>query len=749
MIAPVALLLACLQGPAIEQQSLPPFVFVERQIPDQGTLYWPVPRDLPGVGTRSRFRVAAPGKLMMMSPPAPPTVLIDGSSPTPASLELIDVNAPAVSYDGTWIAFAGLPAGVYPNDPANNPGAWRIYVIRRDGTGLRQVTFSDQALDLSQFGPAAWQLQPYDDTDPAFLPDGRIVFASTRWPSLSSYGKHFPGGIRTTNLFVVDADGSNLHRITSGHHSAERPLVDPLTGKIVFFRWWFNFRTATQRLSTIPDPNGGFVMHDGLTTSRAFEIHAPKFISENSWHAASVNPDGTQLHMWSGGRRDLETSHAYGGSFTPQGELVANFYPMFNMTEASGFGGIRRHPRGPGAFVPIAGITDLSGTLVLPYTFRLYVGEYFAEPEVLPDGRILVSRAPDYFQDYGLYLIDSDGSNRRLVYDNAGTTEVRARLLIARPLPPIIPDQITQVASALPPVEGGNYFQDGTFAFDALNVYFNAPVDVDVVSAPPVGSGDTLRFFLDMQRVAQGGQTNLDWPVLLREMPIAPDGSVRNSSAPADLPLFEQMRDPEGLVPLTGGPEPIGAAHVTGMNFGRPGAVASCVGCHAGHTMIPVPAAADAQWTNLAPGARVAVSSTWVPGRESHLIDRRAGEGPMWQAWTSTPGQSQGQWVELDFPVPITVRSVRLYDPRKNGDRQSTLHVSQSTVRLFADHGGSVQVASAQSGPLATTGTDVPFPDVLARMLRVELDSVSGTWYGSPAAGLAEIEVIARGEQGP
>jgi hypothetical protein len=43
----------------------------------------------------------------------------------------------------------------------------------------------------------------------------------------------------------------------------------------------------------------------------------------------------------------------------------------------------------------------------------------------------------------------------------------------------------------------------------------------------------------------------------------------------------------------------------------------------------------------------------------------------------------------------------------------------------------------------------VAFPEVKARMLRVELDSVMGTWYGSPAAGLAEIEVIARGEQGP
>ncbi len=36
---------------------------------------------------------------------------------------------------------------------------------------------------------------------------------------------------------------------------------------------------------------------------------------------------------------------------------------------------------------------------------------------------------------------------------------------------------------------GGPYDIDGTFVFDALNVYFNAAVDTDIVSAPPIGSG--------------------------------------------------------------------------------------------------------------------------------------------------------------------------------------------------------------------------------------------------------------------
>ncbi|NJO85186.1 MAG: hypothetical protein HC828_22215, partial [Blastochloris sp.] len=37
-------------------------------------------------------------------------------------------------------------------------------------------------------GAIAGQFERYDDTDPVWLPDGRIVFSSTRWPSLAMYG---------------------------------------------------------------------------------------------------------------------------------------------------------------------------------------------------------------------------------------------------------------------------------------------------------------------------------------------------------------------------------------------------------------------------------------------------------------------------------------------------------------------------------------------------------------------------------
>jgi hypothetical protein len=684
--------------------------------------------------------------------------LIDGSNPTPATFNLIDVNAPAVSYDGTTIAFAGLPAGNYAPGARTNPGAWRIYTIHIDGTNLTQVTFSDQSLNLSQFGTLAQFLAPYDDTDPAWLPDGRLVFSSTRYPSTGQYN-----AVRTTNLFVVHADGSGLHRITTERNGADRPVVDPITGQIVYARWWRNHRFASNSMATIPDPQGGYIQYNGLTTDRNNHVGGPNNLWRNFWQIATIDPDGTDLEMWSGALFDEASNHAYGGAFTPEGDFIANFFPMYNMTEAAGFGGLRRYERGANAYTPLIGITYLTYDYANPSppSHGIFNGSYAAEPDVLPDGRIVFSWAAGIAQDYGLYVMESDGSNPQLLYDLPGTTELRAQVIRPRSLPPIIPDTVTQVANPLPPLAGGPYNTDGVFVFDALNVYFNAPVDVPIVNAPAVGSANLIRFFIDHQRTYNATFPNRDWPILLAELPVAADGSARNEAAPANVPLFEQLRGPNNLVPLTtaahyyvtpageillnvGTVSTSGAGHVAGLNFGRPGVTQQCVGCHIGHSMIPVPAnPADAKWTNLAPGAAVAVSSSRDPLQNRGVIDRRVLAGRITEYWTSAAGQTQNQWVRLTFPVPISVRNVRLYAPRQEGDVNLAVHAT--TVRLFSNAAGTIEVANATTGEIAVAGTDVPFNNVTARVVMVQINSASGTFNGLQVVGLAEIEVIGRG----
>ena len=747
-------------------------VFVSRQIPSNGSVYWDVPNDMPGVMPYSRFRIAAPGKLLVREADGSIRVLIDGTNPTDASLHLIDVNAPAVSYDATQIVFSGLPTGTYDPAAMKNPNAWRLYIINVDGSGLRQLTFSDQDdLDLSQFAGSAGQnqLSQYDDTDPAWLPDGRIAFASTRWPSFAQYG-----AARTTNLYVINADGSNLQRITAERNGAERPLVDPLTGKIVYSRWWRNHRFAINDLTSITHPDHEYIQHNGLTSILNEALAGNKNLKRNDWHLASINPDGTDLKLWSGisgtfGNGQLN-NQAYGGAFTPDGVLYANYFPApGGGTESGGFGGIRRYERGVYRYTPILGLTtSVNQNLASqnPASHGVYAGAFAGEPDVLPDGRIIVSWAPNYNQDYGIHIINADGSNLGVLYDNAGTTELRARVISPRPVPPVIEDTVIENASLLPPLVEGPYDIDGTFTFDALNVYFNAPVDVDIVSAIPVGSAGSIRFFVDHQRLGEGSFPSQDWPILLGELPVAADGSVKDTNAPANVPLFEQIRtrSEDGYtVPLTGrgfAPDnPIftgGAAHVAGLNFGRPGSTAKCVGCHVGHTLIPVPDnPEDALWTNLAPGATITVSSAHSQVKHDGLglIDRRALTGSQYDYWRSDPNEAPDQqWIQLTFPVPVVVRAVRLYNPRFNDQANSDLQVAQATVTLLASSSttgtlGSalLEVGSAVSGPLSEAGTDIAFDDVTANVVRIAFNDVTGTFYGQTVASLAEIEVIAKG----
>jgi len=741
--------------PGTATPTLPPpsdmkvaIVFVSRQIPNNGSIYYESAKDMPGVGPHSRFRVAAPGKLLVREADGTIRTLIDGANPTQASLNLIDVNAPDVSWDGSRIVFAGLVKGNYSSGTVNNPDAWRIYVIDADGKNLRQITVDDGNLNLSQFGNAAGGLTGYDDTDPVWLPDGRIVFSTTRYPTFGQYS-----GVRATNLFVVNADGSNLHRITTERNGADRPVIDPITGKIVFSRWWRNHRFATNDMGTVTTGEGEYNVNLGLTTDRSNHVGGSDFLWRNQWHPAAINPDGTELEQWGGAHHALEESHIYGASFLPNGQLLANFFPMPNMTEAAGFGGLRLYNRGPSTYTPILGITSLNGQTYVndsPPSFGVYRGDYASDATWMPNGLIVLSWASDPNQDYGLYTALPNGKNLQLLYDNPGTTELRAKPLVARTLPPVIADTITQNASPLPPRADGDYLQDGTFTFNALNVYFNGPVDSIPANAPVIGSADHITFFADFQRTSPGSFPQRDWPILLNQLPVAANGSVVNRNAPANLSLFEQIRDAENRVPVSRGNARFSgsAAHVAGMNYGRPGEEQRCVGCHTGHTMLETPETDEAAlWSNVAPSASVRVSSSRDPEQNGGLIDRRVQTGEIWRYWTSANGQNPNQqWVELVFPVPITVRTVRLYNPRRGDEANSSIQVNQADVRLYSDQAATEQVAQSNSGALSVGGTNVAFGDVRAYAVRVYLTNTSGTFYGASVASLAEIEVIARVE---
>jgi len=79
---------------------------------------------------------------------------------------------------------------------------------------------------------------PVADCEPAFLPDGRIVFTSTRDVHISDCWYRAGG-----NIYCCDADGSHLRRLTFDQLMTNNPQVLE-DGRVVFTRWEYNDRSA-------------------------------------------------------------------------------------------------------------------------------------------------------------------------------------------------------------------------------------------------------------------------------------------------------------------------------------------------------------------------------------------------------------------------------------------------------------------------------------------------------------------------
>jgi len=108
-----------------------------------------------------------------------------------------------------------------------------IYEVNIDGTGLRRVTDPTPACSIYK-GSHSGQ----HDIAPAYLPDGRIVFLSTRPSGLVPCANE---GVSI--LHVMNADGSDLHSISVNNVNEFDPSVLP-DGRILFGRWEYVDKNA-------------------------------------------------------------------------------------------------------------------------------------------------------------------------------------------------------------------------------------------------------------------------------------------------------------------------------------------------------------------------------------------------------------------------------------------------------------------------------------------------------------------------
>jgi hypothetical protein len=135
---------------------------------------------------------------------------------------------PDVSYDGTRVLFAYK---------AHDEGSFHLYEMNLDGSGLRQITNGE-----------------YDDIDPVYLPDGRIVFTTTRGNSYVRCGPF----IYSYVLARCDEDGSNLYLISLNSEPDFVPAI-MRDGRVIYSRWEYTDKPLWRIQSvwtTNPDGTG-------------------------------------------------------------------------------------------------------------------------------------------------------------------------------------------------------------------------------------------------------------------------------------------------------------------------------------------------------------------------------------------------------------------------------------------------------------------------------------------------------------
>jgi hypothetical protein len=244
-----------------------------------------------------------------------------------------------------------------------------------------------------------------------------------------------------------------------------------------------------------------------------------------------------------------------------------------------------------------------------------------------------------------------------------------------------------------------------------------------------------IRFFAALSRPdAAGGDT----VILLRESPVDMSGAVHETELPADTPLFEQLVDAHGHVLRSAS----GPAHVPGFNAGRYGHGTKCVGCHLGHSALEVATSAAAGlWFNASPSAEVSVSSVAegnAGGRA--LIDRRSSGPANEVAWVA--GSPDSQLVRLKWAWPIELRAVVLYpiSPQTAAGADSKVQECELAFFLKDREVG----RSVLDRELSPHGTRLDCPDLRIDRLELRPRRVLGRAGRRAAAGIAEIETLAR-----
>jgi len=496
-----------------------------------------------------------------------------------------DVRDVSVSYDGKRLLFALHAPEIPGADPADQP-TWNIWEYDLPGNRLRRVIASANEAEEGQ------------DVAPAYLPDGRIVFASSRQRRSNAIrldeGKPQFAALDenrrepATVLHVMNADGSDVHQISYNQSHDLYPAV-LASGEIVFSRW---------------DHMGG----------------------RNAVNLYTIRPDGTELHPLYGAHSHATGSGGTNAQFLRSRPMTdGHLLVMFRAFSGTGGGGDIveidaedyldiLQPVSSGAAIA-AGVgqvsasggqarTDGQPSLAGRYgdAYPLWDGTHralvsWAQCRVMENGDIVpctperlaapnVQEAPPL---YGIFVLDLDNHTQRpLVAPQEGFVYSDVVAMQARSRPDVLLDKLSgaELDPAWATEKVGVLDIRSVYDFDGrFNDLGSGAVSIEGLADPAQTLADQrpARFLRvvkgvgipdDLTRAVRDTSFGRSEQQKMREIigyvPIEPDGSVR-VKVPADVPLAISVLDRNG--------RRIGPRHQNWIQV-RPGETLRCNGCH-------------------------------------------------------------------------------------------------------------------------------------------------------------------------
>lgn len=418
-------------------------------------------------------------------------------------------------------------------------GRWAIFEVRRDGSGLKQLTPSDYP-DVDYF-------------DACYLPDGRVILCSTAnyfgLPCLN-------GKAQVASLYLLDPSTRSLRQLTFDQDSDNDPTVLN-DGRVLYQRWEYSdipHYFSRRRMTMNPDGTSQLALHG----SNSWFPTAFRFVK-------AVPDHPTRLVGIISGHHDFGDC----GRMALLDPGLAGAYP-FRYRPTSKEWGVEGQPiavtpeilpatqTGFLQLVPGRGKT-VAGTVcdaIIGHVYRKQSPELTTHPHPLSSKYFLVSMKPTLQSLWGIYLVDVF-DNATLIAETEGAGLFEPQPLAVRPRPPVIPDRV---------VPGSR-----TATVHVADIY-NGPGLQDV----PRGTVKSLRVFsYHFGYNSKAGfsliGTQAGWDVkrVLGTAQVEGDGSAY-FQIPANTPVSIQPLDDEGRA----------VQLMRSWLVGMPGEHVSCVGCH-------------------------------------------------------------------------------------------------------------------------------------------------------------------------